>query len=170
MNSVRPPARWRRAEHGALVFGGHMNMRTAHDGVELSEPEIDTLRRLNLKPALGAEATLEAQVPQRLIDYGYVVQRDSGPARHYRQRQRSTPGSRADVSVARVSAWPQHGRSPVPASESRPNCRTACRQPCCAIVWSRPRWTSRRTRSAGHCGRKCRTMRMDFTVPNGEQR
>jgi hypothetical protein len=55
-----------------------MNMRTAHDGVELSEPEIDTLRRLNLKPALGAEATLEAQVPQRLIDYGYVVRRDSG--------------------------------------------------------------------------------------------
>jgi len=55
-----------------------MNMRTAHDGVELSEPEIDTLRRLNLKPALGAEATLEAQVSQRLIDYGYVARRDSG--------------------------------------------------------------------------------------------
>ena len=60
------------------VLGPRGLMRTAHDGVELSEPEIDTLRRLNLKPALGAEATLEAQVPQRLIDYGYVVRRDSG--------------------------------------------------------------------------------------------
>ena len=36
-----------------------MNIRTAQDGVELGEPEIDTLRRLNLKPALGAEPTLE---------------------------------------------------------------------------------------------------------------
>jgi len=61
-----------------LIYSGHMNIRTAQDGVELGEPEIDTLRRLNLKPALGAEPTLEAQVSQRLIDYGYVVRMDSG--------------------------------------------------------------------------------------------
>ena len=55
-----------------------MNTRTAQDGIELTATEIDTLQRLNRKPALGAEPTLEAEVPQRLLEYGYVARRDSG--------------------------------------------------------------------------------------------